>query len=108
MLDPSIEELILKGVVEVSGIDTNTGEFLYNFTNKLYDIMPDFFNERLDFFRSEMAFFLELGFLEVNDPEAENPIIFLTDKAFEQQEVARLSPNKQKSLQEVKRLFEER
>jgi hypothetical protein len=33
MLEPSIEELILNGVVEVSGIDPQTGEFLYNFTN---------------------------------------------------------------------------
>jgi hypothetical protein len=55
-----------------------------------------------------MAFFLELGFLEVNDPDAENPIIFLTDKAFEEDESSKLSENKQKSLKEVKRLFEER
>jgi hypothetical protein len=108
MLEPSIEELILNGVVEVSGIDPQTGEFLYNFTNKLYDVMPDYFNERLDFVRAEMAFFLELGFLEVNDPEAENPIIFLTDKAFEEDEISKLSENKKKSLKEVKRLFEER
>jgi hypothetical protein len=108
MLEPSIEELVLNGVIEVSGIDSNTGEFLYNFTNKLYDVMPDFFNERLDFVRSEMAFFLELGFLEVNDPDAENPIIFLTNKAFEQDEILKLSTNKQKSLTEIKRLFEER
>jgi hypothetical protein len=108
MLEPSIEELILNGVVEVSGIDPQTGEFLYNFTNKLYDVMPDYFNERLDFVRTEMAFFLELGFLEVNDPEAENPIIFLTNKAFEEDEILKLSENKQKSLKEVKRLFEER
>jgi F0F1-type ATP synthase epsilon subunit len=108
MLEPSIEELILNGVVEVSGIDPQTGEFLYNFTNKLYDVMPDYFSERLDFVRTEMAFFLELGFLEVNDPDAENPIIFLTDKAFEEDEISKLSENKQKSLKEVKRLFEER
>jgi hypothetical protein len=108
MIDPSIEELILNGVVEVSGIDAETGEFLYSFTSKLHEIMPDFFNDRMDFVKGEMAFFLELGFLEVNDPEADNPIIFLTDKAFDEDEVASLSENKQKSLKEIKRLFEER
>jgi hypothetical protein len=108
MIDPSIEELILNGVIEVSGIDSDTGEFLYNFTSKLHEIMPGFFNERLDFVKSEMAFFLELGFLEVNDPEADNPIIFLADKAFNEQEIATLSESKQKSLNDIKRLFEER
>jgi hypothetical protein len=51
---------------------------------------------------------LETGFLVVNDPRAKNPIIFLTDKAFDEDEVATLSKNKQKSLKEIKRLFEER
>jgi len=108
MLEPSIEELILSGVIEVSGVDSNTGEFLYSFTNKLHDVMPGYINERLDVIKSEMNFFLELGFLEVNDPDAENPIIFLTDKAFDEEEVEKLSPNKQKSLGKIKRLFEER
>ncbi len=108
MLEPSIEELILNGVVEVSGIDAESGEFLYNFTNKLYDVMPAFFSERMDFVKQEMAFFLELGFLEVDDPEAENPIVFLTDKSFSPEDISSLSENKQKSLKEIKRLFEER
>jgi F0F1-type ATP synthase epsilon subunit len=108
MIDPSIEELILSGVVEFSGVDSETGEFLYSFTNKLHEIMPDYFNDRLDFVKSEMAFFLETGFIEVDDPEAKNPIIFLTDKAFDEDEISELSPSKQKSLKEIKRLFEER
>ena len=70
--------------------------------------MPDFFNRKLDFVKQQVDFFLETGFLEVNDPRAQNPIIFLTDKAFDEDEVASLSKNKQKSLKEIKRLFEER
>jgi hypothetical protein len=108
MLEPSIEELILNGVVEVSGIDSETGEFLYSFTNRLYEVMPAFFSDRLDFVKAEMAFFLELGFVEVDDPDAENPIVFLTDKSFDEDEIGNLSPKKQRSLEQIKRLFEER
>jgi F0F1-type ATP synthase epsilon subunit len=108
MLEPTIEELILSGVVEVSSVDPNTGEFLYSFTDKLHEVMPEFLNRKLDFVKQEVDFFLETGFLEVDNPKARNPIIFLTDKAFDEEEVSTLSKNKQKSLKEIKRLFEER
>jgi hypothetical protein len=108
MIDPSIEELILNGVVEVSGINSDTGEFLYSFTNKLPEVMPELVNERLEQMRHEISFFLEIGFLEINDPDAENPIIFLSDKAFDEEEISQLSTQKQKSLKEIKRIFEER
>jgi F0F1-type ATP synthase epsilon subunit len=108
MLEPTIEELILSGVVEVSSVDPDTGEFLYSFTDKLHEVMPEFFNRKLDFVKQEVDFFLETGFLEVDNPKSRNPIIFLTDKAFDEEEVSTLSRNKQKSLKEIKRLFEER
>ncbi len=108
MLEPTIEELILSGVVEVSSVDPNTGEFLYSFTDKLHEVMPEFLNRKLDFVKQEVDFFLETGFLEVDNPKARNPIIFLTDKAFDEEEIETLSKNKQKSLKEIKRLFEER
>ena len=108
MLEPTIEELILSGVVEVSSVDPDTGEFLYSFTEKLHEVMPELLNRKLDFVKQEVDFFLETGFLEVDNPKSRNPIIFLTDKAFDEDEVSTLSKNKQKSLKEIKRLFEER
>ena len=108
MIEPTIEELILSGAVEVSSVDPNSGEFLYSFTSKLHDVIPELLNRKLDFVKQEVDFFLEIGFLEVNDPKAQNPIIFLTDKAFDEDEISSLSRNKQKSLKEIKRLFEER
>ena len=108
MLEPTIEELILSGVVEVSSVDPDSGEFLYSFTDKLHEVMPELLNRKLDFVKQEVDFFLETGFLEVDNPKSRNPIIFLTDKAFDEDEVYTLSKNKQKSLKEIKRLFEER
>jgi hypothetical protein len=43
-----IEDLILSGALEVSGIDIDTGEMLYNFTDKLKDINPDLFKDMSD------------------------------------------------------------
>lgn len=108
MIEPSIEELILSGVVEVAGIDSATGEFLYNFTPKLRELMPEMYNERMDFIQSEVMFFLELGFLEVADESDKIPIVFLTDKAYDESEIEELSKSKQESLREIKRLFEEK
>lgn len=108
MIEPSIEELILSGVVEVSGVDSETGEFLYNFTPKLRELMPALYNERIDFIQAEVAFFLELGFLEVEDPDESNPVVYLTERAFDNKEISKLSKTKQESLREIKRLFEEK
>ncbi len=76
MIEPSMEELILSGVVEVAGVDAESGEFLYNFTPKLKELMPDLWNERLDFIHQEIMFFWENGFLDVEDMDSGNPVIF--------------------------------
>lgn len=109
MIEPSIEELILSGVVEVSGIDKTTGEFLYSFTPKLRELMPEMYNERMEFIQAEVMFFLELKFLEVDEDSSEsNPTVFLTEKAYNPKEINKLSKGKQESLREIKRLFEEK
>lgn len=107
MIEPSIEELILSGVVEVAGIDTTTGEFLYNFTPKLREVMPEMYNERLEFVQAEVMFFLELGFLEIDGDPEDNPTIYLTEKSFDEEEVSQLPKDKQESLREIKRIFGE-
>jgi hypothetical protein len=108
MIEPSMEELILSGVVEVAGVDAATGEFLYNFTPKLRELMPEMYNERMEFIQNEVTFFLEEGFLEADGIGAKNPTIYLTEKSFDNEEIAQLSKDKQESLREIKRMFEEK
>lgn len=109
MIEPSIEELILSGVVEIAGIDSETGEFLYNFTPKLREVMPALYNERIDFIQAEVMFFVELKFLEVDEESPESsPTVYLTEKAYNEREISKLSKGKQESLREIKRLFEEK
>jgi hypothetical protein len=106
MIEPTMEELILNGVVEVAGVDSETGEFLYNFTPKLREVMPELWNERLDFIHEEVMYFWELGFLDVGEMDTKNPIIFLTEMALDEEEISKLPTDKQESLREIKRLFE--
>lgn len=106
MIPPTMEELILSGAVEVAGLDSVNGEFLYNFTPKLREIMPGLWNDRLEFIYEEVVHFEELGFLFVEDADSKNPIISLTDKAFDENEIAQLPKDKQQTIRELRRLFE--
>jgi hypothetical protein len=63
MIPPTMEELILSGAVEVAGLDSDSGEFLYSFTPKLREIMPALWNDRLEFIYEEVVHFEELGFI---------------------------------------------
>ncbi len=98
--DKIIEDLILKGALEVSGIDIETGEPLYNFTHKLKDVNPELDQEIQTFFSQEMMFLWENGFVEMDITE-KNPIVKLTDKAFNAQEVLKLDKNKQYTLKDI-------
>jgi hypothetical protein len=106
MIEPSMEELILNGVAEVAGVDSETGEFLYNFTPKLREVMPDLWNKRLNFIHEEIMYFWENGFIEVEDMDTTNPAIFLTPLALDDAAIAQLPEDKQSSFREIKRLFE--
>jgi hypothetical protein len=102
--DDKIEELILSGALEVSGIDIDTGEMLYNFTDKLKDINPELFKDMSDYISTEtMALWVD-GFLDIDVTE-KNPMVRLTKKAFEESSVNKLSKEKQYTLREIIRII---
>jgi hypothetical protein len=45
-----IEDLILNGALEVSGLDLKTGDPLYNFTEKLKDVDSELFDHMNNYF----------------------------------------------------------
>ena len=57
-----IEKLILSGAIEVAGIDMETGEPVYNFTEKLKDVSPDLHNEVSTYFTKETMALWQYGF----------------------------------------------
>jgi hypothetical protein len=99
-----IEDLILSGALEVSGIDIDSGEMLYNFTDKLKDINPELFKDMSDYISTEtMALWAE-GFLDIDVTET-NPMVKLTPKAFDEAEVNKLPKEKQYTLKEIIRII---
>ena len=101
----AIERLILEGALEIGGIDIESGEILYNFTGKLKEVMPELYNEHLNFVNSEIMYLWEFGFLSIEDLADNNPKVNLTLKAYDQDKIKELSPEKQRSLEEIKRIL---
>jgi hypothetical protein len=96
--------LILNGAIEVVGIDPISGEFLYSMTEKMIEIMPEVYEEHMHEVNSQIMKLWQDGFLSV-DLLDENPIVNLTDKAFDQKELAKMAPESLEFLREIKRVL---
>ena len=99
-----IERLILDGGLEAVGVDEETGEFLYSFTPKIKNLMPDLYNEHITDVNSCIMQLWEKGFLEI-DFFATEPIITLSAKAFDRVAVEGLSKKDRWNLFEIIRLL---
>ena len=99
-----INNLILKGALEVSAVDKDTGEFLYSFTEKIKELMPNVYQEHLRSVNHEVMNLWEKGFLDI-DLFSEDPIITITKKATSREAISTLSKEEKWSLSEVVRLL---
>jgi len=99
-----IDKLILDGALQMSGIDGETGEILYQFTPKLKEVMPELYNEHLNFVNAELMRLWEKGFVNM-DLMSDSPIVTLAEKAFDDNEIQSLSDQDRWAIQEVKRLL---
>jgi hypothetical protein len=102
-----IEDLILNGALEVAGIDMDTGEALYNFTDKLPIVAPELHDEMSRYFSRETLYLWQNGFLEMDVTEA-NPLVRLTDKAFDASETLKLEKESQYTLKEIARILNDK
>jgi hypothetical protein len=100
----AIDKLILSGALEVAGIDIDTGEPVYNFTEKLIDVSPELHTEVSTYFANETMFLWQEGFLDMDVTE-KNPTVRLTKKALDEIEVANLNKDKQYTLKEIIRII---
>lgn len=98
-----IDHLISEGALEPAGM-SETGEPLYNFTNKLQHVMPALYREHLNYVNAELMGLWEKGFI-IMDLFDENPTVRLADKAFDKKEIAKLSDKDQFSIKELKRIL---
>ncbi len=103
--DKIINNLILDGGLEVSAMDENTGELLYSFTPKIKELMPDLYEEHIRTVNSEVMNLWEKGFLNL-DLFVKDPVITITPKALNKEEIEGLSKQERWSLFEIIRLLQ--
>lgn len=100
-----IDSLILNGGLEIAAMDEDTGELLYSFTPKIKDIMPDLYEEHIRTVNSELMNLWEKGFINL-DLFERDPIITITLKALNKEEIVLLSKQERWSLFEILRLLQ--
>ena len=103
--DKIIDNLILDGGLEVSAMDEYTGELLYSFTPKIKEIMPELYKEHMHDVNSQVMNLWEKGFINL-DLFTTDPVITLTIKALDKEEVKTLSKQERWSLFEIVRLLQ--
>jgi len=84
-----LEYLILNGYVEVAGLDPDTQEFLYSFTEEARNTVPGLQQQLNEEFYGLIVYLWEHGFIAM-DIESESPRITLLPKALNESEVSQL------------------
>jgi hypothetical protein len=102
--DNLIDELILAGGLEISGIDEINGEFLYTMTGKMKDLMPELYEEHLSQVNEDIMKLWEKGFVNI-DMMSDDPLVTVTQKAYNITEISKLTKEEIWSLDEIKRLM---
>lgn len=102
-MNDEIDNLILNGAIEVAGVDPETGELLYTFTDKLKTVHPELHKESQNMINNQIMMLWEKGFVNI-DLLAENPIVTPTIKAFDENEINKLSKSDAYTLKEVLRI----
>lgn len=95
-----LEKLILEGSVEVAGIDSRTGEFLYAFTKDLHRTNPGLHKHVANHFNENIMSLWEKGFLDINFL-SDSPMVKVTEKVFDADSVLSLPENLQLMLEQI-------
>lgn len=101
-VNDDFDKLILSGALEPAGIDPDTGEMLYNFTKKLEKISPVLHREIQNMFSTHIMTLWEKEIVEMDITE-ENPLVKLTEKAFDYNVIKDLDEEVLYTLKEIKR-----
>lgn len=99
-----MDRLVVAGAIQMAGVDAETGEILYQFTPKLKEVMPELYHEHMNYVNHELMGLWERGFVNM-DLMSDNPIVTLTEKAFNQEAIDGLSQSDKWAVQEIKRLM---
>ena len=102
--DELINNLILQGALEVAGVDSENGEFLYAITSKMKDIMPDMYEDHLKTVNRDLLNLWEKGYVNI-DLFLPDPVVTISEKGMDKNEISKLTKPEIWALEEVKRLL---
>ena len=102
--DELIKNLILQGALEVAGLDSETGEFLYAITSRMKDIMPDMYEDHLKTVNRDLLNLWEKGYVNI-DFFLPDPVVTISEKGLDKNEISKLTKPEIWALEEVKRLL---
>ena len=102
--DELIENLILQGALEVAGLDSENGEFLYAITSKMKEVMPDLYEDHLKTVNRDLLNLWEKGYVNI-DLFLPDPVVTISEKGLNKNEVSKLTKPEIWALEEVKRLL---
>ena len=102
--DELIKNLILQGALEVAGVDSENGEFLYAITYKMKDVMPDLYQDHIKTVNRDLLNLWEKGYVNI-DLFLPDPIVTISEKGIDKGEISKLTKPEIWALEEVKRLL---
>lgn len=84
MIDPEdqslFETLILEGALVIKGVDSESGEIVYSFTDKLKKLAPELYEGYLQMIHNSIMSLWEKGLVDM-DVTLSNPLVKPTEKA---------------------------
>ena len=102
--DELIENLILQGALEVAGVDSENGEFLYAITSRMKEVMPDLYEDHLKTVNRDLLNLWEKGYVNI-DFFLQDPVVTISEKGLDKSEISKLTKPEIWALEEVKRLL---
>ena len=99
-IDDKLDYLMQEGALEIVGIDSETGNFLYSFTEKLAELDPIMHRMMMDSYYESITNLWQLGFLSM-DITTDNPLVSATEKVFDREAVEKLSPVDRQALSDI-------
>jgi hypothetical protein len=107
MLDPKdiIDALILNGALEVSAIDSETGQFVYTVTEKMAELAPEIYEEINNQIYRDVMNLWQKGLLMVNIM-SDSPEVSPSEHGLDRANWTNLSDSEYSTMNTVMRLFE--
>jgi hypothetical protein len=99
-LNQIIDNLTLYGYIEVEGVDSESGEFLYRVSDKLKEAIPDLQQQLYEAFLAEVYNLWIKGFVTM-DFQSDNPLVRLTEQAFDFEKTKELSLEEKTTLSTI-------